>query len=123
MYIDVDNGVALQDFNIASREADVLYPSLSLDNSGNMIVAFSVSSSSLYPSVMATGQTPNYDINTLAPPVYLTKGSASDTSGRYGDYAGAAVDSQSNVWITSEFNKNPLGWSTHIASLSHVPET
>jgi hypothetical protein len=119
--IDVDNGAALQDFNIGSRTADVFYPSLSVDNSGNMIVAFSVSSSSIFPSVMATGQSPNHDINTVAPPVYLAKGSASDTSTRYGDYTGAAIDSESNVWISSEFNKSPQGWSTHIASLSHVP--
>jgi hypothetical protein len=119
--IDVDNGVALQDFNIGSRTADVFYPSLSIDNSGNMIVAFSVSSSSIYPSVMATGQSPNYDVNKVAHPVYLAKGSASDTSGRYGDYTGVALDPDSNVWISSEYNKIPLGWSTHIVSLSHLP--
>ena len=119
--IDVDNGVALQDFNIGSRTADTFYPSLSIDSSGNMIVAFSVSSSSVFPSVMATGQSPNGDDNKVAKPVYLIKGSASDGSERYGDYTGAALDSESNVWVSSEYNKSPLGWSTYIASLSHVP--
>lgn len=119
--IDVDNGVALQDFNIGSRTADTYYPSLSIDNSGNMILAFSVSSSSVFPSVMATVQSPNDDDNKVAKPVYLIKGSASDRSGRYGDYTGAALDSESNVWVSSEYNKSPRGWSTYIASLSHVP--
>ena len=119
--IDVDNGVTLQDFNIGSRTADTFYPSLSVDSSGNMIVAFSVSSSSIFPSVMATGQSPNSDDNIVAKPVYLIKGSASDRSERYGDYTGAALDSESNVWISSEYNKSPLGWSTYIASLSHIP--
>jgi hypothetical protein len=109
----------IQDFDLVAKGADVFYPTLSIDNAGNMIIAFGISSSSIYPSIMVASQSPSSAQNTVDKPIYLIKGTAADESGRYGDYDGSALDSNVNVWITHQYNKDESGWSTLIASLSH----
>ncbi len=122
--IDTQSNQALQDFNYAAENANIYHPALSMDKSGNLIVAFGISSSSIFPSIMATGRTSLDDPNSLGQPVYLIEGSAAtqiaddDQIARYGDYATAALESNSNIWITNEYNKDTR-WSTFIGSLSH----
>jgi hypothetical protein len=112
----------LQDFDLAAKEgADVFYPVLSTDVAGNMIMFFGISSHSIHPSVMVTGQRAISDPNTLAQPIFLVKGSVNENSGRYGDYDGIAIDSNTNIWVSHEYNKIQSGWSTFIASLSRQP--
>ena len=72
----------LQDFNLAAKGSDVFYPTLSIDNGGNLIMAFGISSSSIYPSIMVTTQSPSASVNTVETPVYLIKGTKADNSGR-----------------------------------------
>lgn len=111
----------IQDFDVAARGADVYYPTLSIDNGGNMILAFGISSTSIFPSIMITAQNSSSTLNTVEKPVFLIKATAPDATGRYGDYDGSALDSNTNIWITHQYNKSTSGWSTLIASLSHGP--
>ena len=56
-----------------------------------------------------------YTIDTL---VYSAVGTVDDTSGRYGDYAGASPDPTDpfGVWFFGEYNVDPTGMSTFIES-------
>lgn len=117
--LDVNNlQRPVQDFDIAAKGADVFYPTLSTDIGGNMILAFGISSQSIYPSIMVTTQSPSSALNAIEKPMYLIKGTVAEDSGRYGDYDGSAFDSNVNIWITHQYNKNSSGWSTLVASLS-----
>ena len=61
--------------------------------------------------------------NTIDTPVYSAVGSVDESSGRYGDYWGAAPDPANpfNVWLIGEYNiAASTGMSTFIESASSV---
>jgi len=117
--IDVTNlQKPIQDFDLAAKGSDVFYPTLTIDNGGNLLMAFGISSSSIYPSIMITTQSPSSIPNTLEKPVYLAEGKDPNNSGRSGDYDGAEIDANSNAWFTHEYVKDESGWATLISSVS-----
>jgi len=103
---------------LAAKGSDIFYPALTIDNGGNLLMAFGISSTSMYPSIMIATQNPSSMTNTVEKPVFLIKGSVADNSGRYGDYDDAELDSNSTAWFTHQYNKDESGWSTLISSVS-----
>ena len=107
-----------QNMELASSGYYYFYPALSVDSLGNLAIIFGYSSSTIYPSLAVTGQAVNDPANTLEPSIIIASGSVADTSGRYGDYFGAASDpSASNVWVAGEYHTG-MPWSTFIENSS-----
>lgn len=116
----------LQDFDAGMTGTDLYYPAVSMDSAGNMFVAFSYSSPSLYASVGATGQPAGAPTGTLDPLVSIAQGQGVycgfDCSGgygtnRWGDYSAAAQDpsNPSEVWVAGEYaasSTDPGEWGT-----------
>ncbi len=93
-------------------------PSAALDESGNLGLAYSVSSSSVYPGLRYTGRLAGDPAGTLtAPETTIAAGSAANGSNRYGDYASMSVDPASGCtfWFTGQYNAAST-WSTRVAS-------
>jgi hypothetical protein len=114
----------LQDFDVSVANGDFYFPAMTADASGNLIFTFGYTSAvdGVFPSMLDGDQnaisTPPNKIDT---PVYAAVGSVPDTSGRYGDYWGAAADpaDPSKAWLIGEYNISPSGMSTFIGSASH----
>jgi hypothetical protein len=106
-----------QDFDVGAKGAYYFYPALRMDSSSNLLVVFGASSLSIYPSIFATGQAATggpLDSSPLA----LKTGTYPETTSRFGDYFGAAVDpsNPSLVWGAGEYHSSSL-WSTFIATM------
>jgi hypothetical protein len=90
-----------------------------MDGDGNVALAYSISSSTLYPGVRYTGRRAG------DPPGVMTQGeqsvvesTAANASNRWGDYADLVVDPEDDCtfWITNNY-VNPDGtWHTRVAS-------
>ncbi len=97
--------------------------SVAMDASGNMAVGYSVSSSSLYPSVRYAGRLANDPLNELPQAeTTLVNGGGSQTSSyeRWGDYSMLSVDpvDDCTFWYTQEYmaSTSSGAWSTRIGS-------
>ena len=135
--VDTTANTITQDFNLSSTGINYYYPALSVDNLGNMMMIFGYSgatnSTCCYPSLGVTGQAAGDPLNTLATLKPLAKGTAPETTTRYGDYFGAGTDpsAPSLVWVAGEYHKLSTGnclfrdgssagncWSTFIAGVT-----
>jgi hypothetical protein len=108
----------IQDFDYASSGQYFFYPAVSLSQ-GTLVAVYGLSSSTIYPSLLVTGQTPS---GTLQTPLTIKSGTADDLSGRYGDYFGAATDpfASSTFWVAGEYRKTSgfQTWNTAIARVA-----
>jgi hypothetical protein len=117
-----------QDFDFGIRHQYNFYPAVSLDKNGNLIVVYGYSNATVFPSLAVTGQLVTDPAGSLAAPHALKVGTDVDTSTRYGDYFGAALDpvDPSVVWVAGEYHDSSSGscqsfgscWSTFISSVS-----
>jgi hypothetical protein len=96
--------------------------SIAMDQSGDMALGYSVSSSSVSPSVRFTGRVPTDPASTMETEVNLVTGSGSESSGltRWGDYSAMTVDpvDDCTFWYTQEYMKTTgtFNWNTRISS-------
>jgi hypothetical protein len=97
--------------------------SIAMDSSGNMAMGYSVSGSSLYPSIRYTGRKKNDALNqmTIAERgIYIGGGSQTGSYARWGDYSAMSCDpsAKATYWYTTEYlsTTSPTGWKTRIAS-------
>lgn len=117
-----------QDFDFGSNQQYKFYPALQVDNNGNLLVLYGYSNATIFPSLAVTGQLTTDPANSLALPRTLKTGNAADTSTRYGDYFGAALDpaDPTVVWVAGEYHDSSTGscqtfgscWSTFIGRAS-----
>ena len=117
-----------QDFDFGANQEYVYYPAVSMDKNGNLVTVYGYSNGTIFPSIAITGQLATDPTRSLAPPHTLKTGDAADTSTRYGDYFGAALDPSdpSVVWVNGEYHNSSTGscqsfgscWSTFIGSTS-----
>lgn len=97
--------------------------SIAMDQSQDIAMAYSVSSSSLFPSISYTGRTTADPAGTMETEASIVSGSGSqsDTSNRWGDYTSMAVDPSDDCtfWYTAEYYMvtATFDWSTRLASL------
>ena len=117
-----------QDFDFGARLEYSFYPALSVDNNGNLMMTYGYSNATIFPSLAITGQLTTDPMGSMAMPRTLKIGTAADTSTRYGDYFGAALDPSdpSIIWVAGEYHNSSTGscqsfgscWSTLVGSAS-----
>jgi len=97
--------------------------SIAMDQSQDIAMGYSVSSSSLYPSVSYTGRVPTDALGSMESEASIVSGtgSQSDTSNRWGDYSSMVIDAADDCtfWYTQEYYTTTatFNWSTRLASL------
>ena len=102
--------------------------SIAQDNQGNILMGYSGSSSSVFPSIYITGRVPTDALNTMEAEskVYAGLNSQVNLSGllygyRWGDYTAMMMDTDDcTFWFTGEYLKQAglFNWSTRILSFS-----
>jgi hypothetical protein len=96
--------------------------SVATDHDGNLAVGYSLSSSSLHPSIRFAARAPGDPLGTLGSEIVIHDGAGSQTTGlsRWGDYSSISVDpvDDCTMWYTTEYeNANgTFNWSTRIAN-------
>ncbi|HEX9076854.1 MAG TPA: hypothetical protein VF932_13805 [Anaerolineae bacterium] len=96
--------------------------SIAMDQAGDIAVGYSVSSSTVFPSIRYTGRIPTDALGTLETENNLWSGGGSQlpTLSRWGDYSSMSVDpvDDCTFFYTTEYLKSSgtFNWSTRIAS-------
>src|SRR5512142_1340445 len=97
-----------------------------MDNQGNLALGYSVSSTSIFPSILYNGRLAgdppglSFSEGTMAAGSGVQRG----TAGRWGDYSAMVVDPTDDCtfWYTTEYYtaasqaSSTVGWLTHVAS-------
>ena len=92
--------------------------SVAMDGQGNIGLAYSVSSSSMFPSLRFTGRTAGDALGQMTVnETSIVVGTAASGGERWGDYASLSVDPSDDCtfWFTGEYQTSD-GWATRIAS-------
>ncbi len=124
--IDLNDPTKLSvDKYVAMPGVDSFYPALTIDNSGNMIFIFGISSSTLQPSLIVGTSS-----STLQPSLIvddsnwnfksLITGTSDIKDGKVGDYFASGADPSGQCAIVAgEFGSNivPNQWSTYIGNV------
>lgn len=97
--------------------------SMAMDKVGNIGLGYSLSSSSVIPSIYFTGRNATDPLNTLQAEtsIFLGGGSQTQTLSRWGDYSSLSIDpvDDCTMWYTTEYLKTSgtFNWSTHVGKL------
>jgi len=96
--------------------------SIAMNSVGDIALGYSVSSSSVYPSIRYTGRKAGDALNTMSIPEssILAGSNSQDGSNRWGDYSMMSVDPTDDIgfWYTNEYSNGGIAWSTRIANFS-----
>ena len=96
--------------------------SVARDQNNDILLGYSESSTSMFPSIFIAGRPPTDTLGTLESEVSVVAGTGSqpDTSDRWGDYSAMRIDPVDNCifWYTTEYYlvTQRFDWSTRIAS-------
>jgi hypothetical protein len=96
--------------------------SIGMDQAGDIAMGYSVSSSTVSPSVRFTGRTPADPANTMEAETNIVTGTGSQTGTltRWGDYSAITIDpvDDCTFWYTTEYMKTSgtFNWNTRIAN-------
>ena len=96
--------------------------SAAMDHAGDIGVGYSLSSSSINPTIAYTGRAASDPLNTLQAQTILVSGTGSQTSGlsRWGDYSSMVVDpvDDCTFWYTTEYltTNGSFNWHTRIGT-------
>lgn len=91
---------------------------IGIDRAGDIAMAYSISSSTVYPGIRYTGRLGADPSGTMTQPeATMIPGTASNGSSRWGDYAAMSLDPSDDCtfWYTGMYNASSH-WSTRIAS-------
>jgi hypothetical protein len=94
--------------------------SIAMDKMGNMMLGYSVSSSTVYPSIRFTGRLATDPPGTMEAESKIMDGKGSKTDYHWGDYTSMVVDPTDDCtfWYVGEYmSSNGPAWSTRIASM------
>lgn len=95
--------------------------SIAMDKKGNIALGYSVSDSSMYPSIFFTGRVPQDPLGTMEQEVSIMAGANSQTgTNRWGDYSSMVPDpvDDCTLWYTTEYLQSGVqSWRTRIAAL------
>ncbi len=98
--------------------------SIAMSANGNIAIGYSVSSSSVYPSIRVAGRTPDAPLGQMnINEVEIVAGGSSQTGiSRWGDYSCMSADptNDSTFWFTTEYMKTSI-WGTRICSFDLGP--
>ena len=121
---DTGSGFAMNQQSVYAPDTDNRWMgSIAMDDSGNMALGYSVSSSATYPSIRYTGRLAADPANTLPQgeaTMIAGGGSQTGTAYRWGDYSAMSVDPDDGCtfWYTQEYYAatSSVGWQTRIGS-------
>jgi Fe-S cluster biogenesis protein NfuA len=128
--VRTDTMTVPQDMTYGAADQYYYYPAVRPDSLGNVYVVFTASSAVTFAGVQTTGRLAGDAPNTLQASSLLRAGGGEQThsSGRTGDYSGAAVDpgAPHTVWVMAEYIQAPdpfltdgvADWGTYVAQLS-----
>jgi hypothetical protein len=97
--------------------------SIAADQSGDIALGYSESSTSVFPSVYFTGRIPSDPSGAMESEQSIVAGTGSQTGGlsRWGDYSSMTIDPADDCtfWYTQEYMKanGSFNWNTRIANL------
>ncbi len=97
--------------------------SLTRDKVGDILVGYSESNTTMYPSIYIAGRVPGDSLGTLENEVSVVNGTGSqpDTANRWGDYSSMHIDMADGCtfWYTTEYYTvtQTFDWSTQLASV------
>ncbi len=96
--------------------------SLARDKMGNIAMSYTVTSTSVFPTIGFTGRAPNDPLGTMGAEQIVIPGTGSqtDTSNRWGDYYDMALSNDGCTFVTTgEYyvTTSSFNWSTRIAKL------
>lgn len=97
--------------------------SIAMDQAQDIALGYSVSSSTVYPSISYTGRVATDALGTMETEASIVSGSGSqsDTSNRWGDYSAMVIDGSDDCtfWYSQEYYTvtATFDWSTRITSL------
>ncbi len=97
--------------------------SIAMDQAQDIALGYSVSSSSLYPSIAYTGRVSTDTLGTMESEASIVSGTGSqtDTANRWGDYTSMALDAADDCtfWYTNQYYMltATFDWSTRLASI------
>jgi hypothetical protein len=114
-----------QDFDAASNGFDLYYPAVAVDSSGDLFIAYSESSVSLFPTAKGADSLAASPM-TFENSITIAAGQTSYSGTRWGDYSAAAQDplDPGDVWLTAEYQANALNaadWGTATARVAIQP--
>jgi hypothetical protein len=97
--------------------------SMAMDKAGDMLMSYSVSSSSIDPSLAYTGRVPSDAAGTMESENILLVGTHFQTGhSRWGDYSAARIDPSDDCtfWFVNQYLKTSgdFVWATHIGSFA-----
>ncbi|HYL37987.1 MAG TPA: Ig-like domain-containing protein [Bryobacteraceae bacterium] len=115
-----------QDFVVGQTGEYLYFPAIQTDTNNNLVAVFNRSSATEYPSIYVSGQPAGAAPGTFATPVSVLEGQfpltpSSATFNRWGDYSGAAVDSNgTTVWVSAEYVHSAANddWGTWLAPVT-----
>jgi hypothetical protein len=112
-------GAVTIDADSAKKSEYYFYPAVRPNAAGTLVIGFGRSSSSVFPELDATAATPTGVF--AKKPVVVQAGTVANTTGRYGDYFGVAIDpaAPSNAWVAGEIGAP--GWGTAIGQVLVTP--
>ena len=96
--------------------------SIAQDKKGDFLLGYSISSSTMFPSINYTGRVPTDPLGTMETEAQMFAGTGSqiDTANRWGDYTSMAIDSQDycTFWYVNQYytTTTTFGWSTRLGS-------
>jgi hypothetical protein len=100
--------------------------SIAMDGFGNMALGYSVSSTSLYPSIRYTGRLAGDPLGTMPQAegeIIAGSGVQTHSAARWGDYSAMSVDpvNDCTFWYTQEYieTTGPAPWQTRVASFQY----
>jgi len=95
--------------------------SIAMDQSGDIALGYSVSSSSMFPSIRYTGRVPTDALGTMESENTILTGSGAQTGvSRWGDYTSMSIDPSDDCtfWYANEYQPatGSFNWRTELAS-------
>ena len=106
-----------------------IFGNLAVNSCGDMVVGYTKTSSSMYPSVFAAGREDGDPAGTLQPELQLQAGTLTYTAfdgspHRWGDYTGMTIDPDGQTfWYLGQYSKNTGTsngrWGTYIRAMSY----
>ena len=117
---NLDNTPSLLRQGIVANQANPgrhrYFPSLAVDQNGNVMLGYGYSSATEYPGVAYTTISQTGEVGGEA---VLKTGQATFQSTRYGDYASTALDPHDSltIWHIQEYAKDATTWGTWISAV------
>jgi len=124
--VDTATNTITQDIMFGGIGEYFSWPAIRTDGSGDLYVSVTHTSPAIFAEARASGRLASDPPNTMSGSVLLRAGDVLHTSGRWGDYLGAAVDPNwpDCVWLVGEYAKDtPFSstwdWGTFIVAISY----